>query len=130
MHGLSLGVHNAALHLSQCSAITGTGCQGQRAGTTGLECSRLCVCVCVCMWVDGKQSVACLHFIYHSLGAVNLHRCLSITISLLVGLHLLFSLFPSRRPAECVSYYKSRCDTLLLLHMMSFCPQAADHSLL
>lgn len=66
----------------------------------------------VCVWVDGRQSVACLHFIYHSLGAVNLHRCLSISISLLVGLHLLFSLFLSSCPTVCVSQNKSLCDTL------------------
>lgn len=77
MHGLSL--------FSQFSAITSiTGCQGQRAGSAGLEWGR--VCVCGGGWVDGRQSVACLHFIYHSLGAVNLYRCLSMTISLLVGL--------------------------------------------
>lgn len=83
--------------LSQCSAISSTGCQGQRAGSVELECSR------VCLWVDGRQSVACLHFIYHSPGAVNLYRCLSMTMSLLVGLHLLFSLSLSSCPALCVS---------------------------
>lgn len=76
--------------------------------------------VCVCVWVDGRQSVACLHFIYHSLGAVNLHWCLPMTISLPVGLHLLFALFPSSCPAICVSCYKSLCDALYLLHTMSF----------
>ncbi len=70
------------------------------------------VCVCVSVGVDGRQSVACLHFIYHSLGAVNLHRRPSMTTSLLVGLHLLFSLFLPSCPTVCVSYYKSLCDTL------------------
>lgn len=102
MHGLSLGDHRASLLLSQCNAITSTGCQGQRAGSAGLECSR------VCLWVDGRQSVACLHFIYHSLGAVNLCRCLSMTTSPLVGLHLLFSL--CLLVPLCVSYYKTLCD--------------------
>lgn len=47
---------------------------------------------CLYVWVDGKQSGARLHFIYHCCVAVNLHHCLSMTISLLVGLHLLFAL--------------------------------------
>lgn len=45
------------------------------------------------VWVDGRQSGARLHFIYHCCVAVNLHHCLSMTISLLVGLHLLSALF-------------------------------------
>lgn len=72
----------------------------------------VCLCVCVCVWVDGRQSVACLHFIYHSLGAVNLYRAPSMTISLLVGLHLLFSVFLSPCLAECASNYKSPRDAL------------------
>ena len=119
---LSLGDHHAAPLWSQCSAITSSGCQGQRAGSMGLECSRVCVCVCVCVggWVDGGQSVACLHFIYHSLGAVNLHWCLPMTISLPVGLHLLFALFLSSRPTACVSRYKSPRDALCPVHTTSF----------
>lgn len=101
MHSLSLGDHRAALLPSQCSPITSTGCQGQRADSMGLECGRVCVCV------GGWQAI-CLHFIYHCCGAVNLHRCLSMTISLLVGLHLLFALsFLLPCPAACASYYKS-----------------------
>ena len=82
----------------------------------------VCVCVCVCVggWVDGGQSVACLHFIYHSLGAVNLHWCLPMTISLPVGLHLLFALFLSSRPTACVSRYKSPRDALCPVHTTSF----------
>lgn len=53
VHGLSLGDRHAALLLSQCSAITSTGCQGQRADSMGLECSR----VCVCGWMAGNLSL-------------------------------------------------------------------------
>lgn len=77
---------------------------------------------CVCGW----QAI-CLHFIYHGCGAVNLHRCLFMTISLLVGLHLLSALLLLPCPATCASYHKSHRDTLMPLRVMSFCERAVDH---
>lgn len=60
VRGLSLGDHHAALLSSQCSPITSTGCQGQRADSIGLECS-LFVCV------GGWQAICRLFTLYMSL---------------------------------------------------------------
>lgn len=61
--------------LSQCSAITSTGCQGQWAGSTGLECSLVCesVCVCVGVW----QAICRLFTLYISLSGC----CKSLSVS-------------------------------------------------
>lgn len=67
MHCLSLGDHRASLFFEPVQ------CHYQRRlpGATG-RLNGIGMQPCVCVWVYGRQSVACLHFIFHSLGAVNL----------------------------------------------------------
>lgn len=80
---------------------------------------------CLCVWVDGRQSGARLHFIYHFCVAVNLRHCLSMTISLLVGLHLLFALLLC-----CCMCFRliNHGDTLWFLYTIPFCEQAVTLS--
>lgn len=49
---------------------------------------------CLCIWMDGRQSLIYLHFIYHC--------CCAVTIPLLVRLYLLFDLLLSSSPAVCM----------------------------